>query len=459
MKYLFNGEKSIPVNQLPEQFWTDLSPAQTGTSDNRTDRAAAMSYYETVAWLYRCVELRQIGASRVPWAIVRNQRDVWINSEQEPPPQLSFLNNLRRLIFLTEGALTISPEVFWFRERNRARTLALHWHAPQSVIPQWNQKTGLTGFKRVLGHGQSKLFAPDDYVYFSLPNFLHETQPGRPPAQAAMAAAGVLYNIDVFASNFFRRGAIKMMLLTVPDDTDPDEIKKLEKWWKRIFAGVSKSWQTAAIRADVKPTIVGEGISELNNTDLTTEKKEEIATALGVPHSLVFSNAANFATAQQDDLHFYDKTIIPSLSIIVDTLNEQLLGPLGYIMQLRPDEMSVFQADENMRATSYLAYVNAGMRASIAAQILGIDLPQDVTYDMLDGSVSAPASTPLSVSAQAKSAEMVRFRRWLRKRKNPEPTKFKSDLLTMSDKTAIMAELMGDADDENAPFLEWTKYP
>jgi len=31
-----------------------------------------------------------------------------------------------------------------------------------------------------------------DYVYFSLPNPLHETLPGRPPAQAAMAAAAAI---------------------------------------------------------------------------------------------------------------------------------------------------------------------------------------------------------------------------------------------------------------------------
>jgi hypothetical protein len=59
-----------------------------------------------------------------------------------------------------------------------------------------------------------------------------------------MSSAGVLYNIDQFASNFFERGAIKATLLTVDGNPIPAEMERLEAWWKRFFSGSKSAWDT-----------------------------------------------------------------------------------------------------------------------------------------------------------------------------------------------------------------------
>jgi HK97 family phage portal protein len=470
---LTNGQKAISLSQYPDEAWTDLSPSGEGTKDNRKDTEAIANYYNTVAFLFRCVQLRASALTRIPWAIRKGETDIWISDEPTPPQSLLFLKDFRRFLRLTEAALCLSPEAFWFKERNRVRVLSLRWHAPQSVIPQWSESEGLTGFKRLLGDGKSKVFEVEDYIYFAIPNPMHETLPGRPPAQAAMGAAGVLYSVDAFASQFFKQGAIKATLLTVDGNPSPAEMLKLEAWWKRFFSGVKSAWGTAAVRAGVTPVVVGEGMESLSQSELTKERKQDIATALGVPHSLVFSDAANFATSQQDDLHFYDKTLIPEFEYHVETLNAQLFEPMGYAMELRPDEMSVFQADEEQRSMSYLHYVQANMKPSIAAQILGIDLPEGVEYEDLDPEpqpvqlvqaqpeqlrnedqqprqVAEDDEQPIPPSPQ-KAMELARYRRWREKRPRANPAEFRSDILTAADKAG--------ADDGNGFFLSNVQKP
>jgi SPP1 gp7 family putative phage head morphogenesis protein len=480
----FDGKSNFFLDQYPESAWVQLSPTTSDMTDSRSGTQAAANYYQSVAFLFRCVQIRQAALLNVPWAVTRNDKDIWTSEDSKPPADLAFMANFRRLLRNTEAALCLSPEAFWFRERNRARTLSLKWHAPSSVMPQYNESEGLTGFKRILGGGKERTFGPDDYIYFALLNPMHETIPGRPPAQAAMAAAGVLYNVDAFASAFFSRGAIKATLLTVEGNPQNSEMLKLEAWWKRFFSGVKSAWETAAVRADVKPVIIGEGMESLNQSTLTRERKEDIATALGIPHSIVMSDAANRSVAETDDLHFYDKTIIPEMEFLAETLNDQLFGPLGYEFVLRPQSMTVFQKNEEERSMSLLHYTQAGFPAHVAAEILGIDLPHGMEYAELAELISGQQAqrdavamsamqarqtqTPRTVEAPVTAQEtqqdtppaeaqsntratrldeIRRFKAWAKKRNNPDPAKFRSDVLSEDEKRAILAdEVSADAD-------------
>jgi len=473
----FDGKSNFFLDQYPESAWVQLSPTTSDMADSRSATQATTNYYQSVAFLFRCVQIRQAALLNVPWAVVRNDKDIWTSEDSKPPADFAFMANFRRLLRNTEAALCLAPEAFWFRERNRARTLSLKWHAPSSVMPQYSESEGLTGFKRILGGGKERTFEKDDYIYFALPNPMHETIPGRPPAQAAMAAAGVLYNVDAFASAFFSRGAIKATLLTVEGNPQNSEMLKLESWWKRFFSGVKSAWETAAVRAGVKPVIIGEGMESLNQSTLTRERKEDIATALGIPHSIVMSDAANRSVAETDDLHFYDKTIIPEMEFLAETLNDQLFAPLGYEFVLRPQSMTVFQENEEQRSMSLLHYTQAGFPAHIAAEILGIDLPSGMDYAELAELISGQqaqrdavamsamqarqAQTPRTVEAPetvqetqqdtpqpetqsntrtVRLDEIRRFKAWAKKRNNPDPSKFRSDILSEEEKRAILAD-------------------
>jgi hypothetical protein len=75
-----------------------------------------------------------------------------------------------------------------------------------------------------------------------------------------------------------------------------------------------------------------------------------VATALGVPQTLLFSNAANYATAMADRLNLYDETIIPQCDLIEEVLNDQLLKPLGLRLEFQPKRLEVYQESEVQKA-------------------------------------------------------------------------------------------------------------
>ena len=334
-------------------------------------------------------------------------------------------------------------------------------------MPKWDERAGLIGFDRIRNQVRETL-AKDDVVYLYLPGMM-ETRPRPAPAEAAAAAAGVLYNVNEFCSGFFKRGAIKATLLTVDGNPPREERERLKAWWQRFFSGVNKAWNAEVVSAAVTPVVVGEGIQELANSTLTEEKRGDIATAIGVPHSIVMSNAANYATAEADRLNFYDTTIVPHGRLIERQLNAQMFAPLGYRFAWHPERMTIYQADEHQRSAAFAAYVNSGMRQSVAAQILGITLPEGMDYAELDADAEAerqaaeaalqariaamgsgqertatggggnPGQADSVSTPSAKAAELRKLRKWAKGKKAPDVSKFQSDILSDDEKRAALA--------------------
>lgn len=372
----FDGAKSYPVNVLSDEGWTYAG------SDDKSEGVS--KYYKAVGVLYRCVQVRANAVRRMPWHVLKGDKAVWQSTDRQVLKELQFASDLRMLIGKTEMALILAAQAFWYKEQNRAKVLDLKWFSPLTIVPKWDKQSGLIGYERSLNGLKLPLYAPEEIVYFWYQDALHETLPDVAPAQVALAAAGVLYNTKVFVSTFMERGAIKATLLTVEGNPAPQEKARLKEWWKRFFSGIQNAGSAEVVSAGVKPVVIGEGLSELSNTDLTGENREEIATTLGIPHSMVFSNSANFATSSQDKLNFYDETVIPECELIQHALNEQLFNALGYSFEFLPNSLDIYQEDEQQRAASWRQYVDGGMKPSIAAEILGIELPQGVEYDSLD---------------------------------------------------------------------------
>jgi phage portal protein BeeE len=452
---LIDGAKTVNINDLPEEAWRVIS----GTYGENKDRKLAQS----VAFLYRCIDVRANAIAGLPWAIERGDDEVWTSKDSAPPAELQALRNLPDLLAQTEAELCFGSQAFWQQQRRGRRLALVRWLMSATMKPLWDGDAGLTGFERHIP-GRDPFFMPTDDVVWVWLRGEHETRPRTPPAAAAMSAAGVLYNMDQFVASYFERGAVKATLLAIPSATPEAERKRVRAWWNRFMTGMRNSWGNAVINADaITSTVVGEGIGELSNNDLTAEKRTDIATALGVPSSLVMANAANYATAQQDELNFYNLTVLPEATRIARQLNVQLFEPLGLTFGFRPEEMTIYQADENERAAAIKMYVDAGMKLSIAAEILGVDLPADMEYADLDPEEPDPAEMPPPVTMPViddaeRQAEMRRLRAWARKRKSPDVAQFASTVLSDSEKRAIVEGM--EAATVADPFrLAWHGYP
>jgi HK97 family phage portal protein len=466
-QFLLDGSKSISLDALSS--WSDLGDNLPWQSSGATQ--SPLRLYATVAYLYRCIEVRSNALLAMPWSIYRGDTELVRHDVDEWPKELAAYQGLEELLWQTEAALCLKAESFWYKRRSRLGPIAVRWLDPTTMSPVWGAEA-ITAFKRQVGNASSEL-SVDDVVYTRLAG-ISETAPRTAPAAAAMSAAGVLYNVNAFAAAFFARGAIKATILTVEGNPPQAERERLKAWWQRFFTGINKAFAAEVVSAAVTPVIVGEGLSELTNTELTATEREEIATALGVPHSLVMSNAANYATAEADRLTFYDMTVVPEANSIARQVNKQLFAPAGLRFEWHPQELSIYQVDENERATAYATYVNAQMKPSIAAQIVGVKLPEGVEPEDLDPEPQpvvlqqAPvqqqdqqqgnAPVPPTNAPDARQDEARKFLRWAKGKRAPDVARFASDVLTDDDKRALLA----DVEQPDAPTLDtvqaWQAY-
>jgi HK97 family phage portal protein len=373
---LFDGTKSIDLPQYPDEAWTWLSGKPDG------DAPGLQSYYKAIPFLFRGVDMRANRVSSMPFGIFRGETE--IDNSADYQNAVGFLPNPKRLFALIEMSLVLLGKAYLFNVRNARVTLDLKYLNPTSIKEQIEDPEGLVGFKRTTTTGTKDLEVEDIIYFWPGDPWVELGPPTASPGSAALMASGVLANVDEFVAAYFKRGAIKAMLFTAKGMAAADRKKFLARW-DSIVTGVRNAFKTIILNTeDMKPVVVGEGIEGLQDQDLNNEKQKDIATALGVPQSMLFSNAANRATAEVDLFNFYDITITPEVEFIFSILNEHVLNPMGFDIRDKHESLDVYQADETNRSISYLHYIQAKMPPSIAAEMLGLELPADVEYEQLD---------------------------------------------------------------------------
>ncbi len=354
-----------------------------------------------VPWFRRGVKDRALNVSSLPWAIYRagveaaNSQD-WSDNK---PADLEWMDNPRKLFAQLEQSLSITARAYIALECNPSGYIKRAVYvAPNTITEIYDQATGkLIGYDRVVNgkvmhcdpasakyrNGVLRIVAIYDADYL--------TEEGHPANSsdglAALTAAGVLHSTDRFVEAFFSRGAIKASILGVEGGTQA-EVDRLQSWWDDVIAGVKNAWSALVMRGKLAaPIVIGEGIEGLENDSLTTSRRQDIATALGVPESRMWSAAANYATRVEDEKAYFRGTIIPEFDLIAEALNSQVFTANhrldGWRIQSQPETMDVFQADEANRAGSLSQLVSSGVPLVLAMQILGYDLT-DEQWAMLE---------------------------------------------------------------------------
>lgn len=371
-----NTTKAVDMSPLSD-FWYE-DPKR----DDDTDPA---TLFRAVPWLYRGVQLRANAVAAMPFAVMRGETEV--DSSDDYQNALGWLPNPRRLFYMTEAALCCFGTGYWWRERNRVMTKSVRYVVPSTIEPVI-EADGLKGFIRS-ANGRRVQVTPETLTYFWLADpWVELGPPASSPVMAAIAASGVLYNLNQFSAAYFKRGAIKATLLTVQGAPVASERDRLKTWWRQLVSGVKNAWVTEIVNADaVTPVVIGEGLAELANAELTAEKRQDIAQALGIPQTVMFSESASglggAGVANADERRFYADTIIPDCNAIADAINEQMLAAQGLRLVFRPETLDVFQEDENQRAAAFSSYVSAGLPIDLVAEMLGLELPANWTFDKL----------------------------------------------------------------------------
>ena len=384
--FIYDGARIKSLNP-----W-DVDDSAGWTSLSGTASTVADTYRTTSAVLFRCFELRAGAVARMPFEIMRGE-NVY-DSSQEYANELGWLPNPQRLMYLTEAALCAYGAAYWLKIASRVMVKELKYFVPPSVQPKIDERMGLTGFERSAGNVTVK-FKPEEMLYFWPADPGVELGPAKAyPLMAASHAVGVLINVDEFAAAFFERGAIKATVLAVKGNPVEAERQRLKTWWSKMMTGIKNAFAAEVVNADlVTATQIGEGLESLKDTELTTGAQQDIAVAFGIPFSILFSNAANYATSQQDWSNFYQTTIEPECNFIASVLNQQLFEPLGFHINFLPETLDIYQEDENARAGSLKSLVDSGVPLLMAMDLLGFELTDEQRAE-LEAEEAEPEPTP-----------------------------------------------------------------
>lgn len=379
--------KAISIDQFPPEAWEIVLGGDSGSGELE-------KLWKAVPWLNRGVGILSNALVNMPWSIIRADSGEEVDNSRDYQNATGIWDDPHNDLWLMEASMNLFGASYWLKERKGIGMVTvdvgLRYFMPGTIKPKVDASRGLTGFVRSANKTQ-ELFDVDDILYMWLPDPYGEIgAPKWSRALAAMAASDVLMNVDAFAAEFFKRGAIKTTLLRVAGNPPQAERERIKSFWGRVMKGMKTAWENLVVNMDgIEPVTIGEGIGDLGNSELTKEKREDISTALGVPQSMLFSNAANFAVKEGDKRDLYEETVIPDARLIAHAVNKQYLEPMGYRLKFQPEAMDIFMEDEEDRTGAILNLVNSLVNApspKIAALVwetLGVELPGDMEYDEL----------------------------------------------------------------------------
>lgn len=387
---IFDGIKSVPPWDFDnERGWLSLSDAE--------ELEGVDLFFQRVPWLHRAVKDRANNVAHMPWFITRGDSD--FDSTAKWENKLKIMPSPRRLFHQIEQSLAMTNRAYLFLETNNSGYIKnIVYCNPYTIEEVRNNDGILTAYKRRVGNNVREVPVENIAAFYD-PDYLTEAGPGRTSdASAALMAAGALYYSQRYIQQFFRRGAIKATILATEGASEP-EMKRLQTWWEDVIQGIKNAWSANVLRAKaVTPVVIGEGLESLQNESLTREQRQEIAAALGVPESRMWSAAANYATREMDEKAYFEGTILPECDVIAEGFNSQVFTKAhkldGYRLEARPETLDIFQVDNGEQAQAYSQYVGTGMKPSIAAQILGIELPAGMEYEDLDPEEPEPEPEP-----------------------------------------------------------------
>lgn len=336
--------------------------------------------YDKVSWVRRCVDLRANALSSIPIRITRQGGQ----DEVEWPGA----DSLPALLWLASASLQVYGASYWVRSKNAfGIEKGYRWLVPTTITPKTDTEKGLLYFERQLPNTKRRL-AIEDVVYIWQPSLVNEAGPGKGWVTTALTAAGLAKNADAFAADFFARGAIPAVVLSVEGSPPAAELERLTSWWKRLVGGSKGAWETVAVKASVKPQVIGYPTKDLAMSELVLLARQQIATAAGVPQTML-EDAANYATASEHHQAFYEETVVPEAVLIENALNEQIFAPQGLELTLDWQSLDIFQADEAERSASLLRLTQAEVPLPMAMEMLGFDLPNGMTYDQFEAKLEA----------------------------------------------------------------------
>ena len=333
-----------------------------GTDGNANTPIGA---YGNVPLLYRAVSLRASSISSVPFVIWKNDKEV----------EYPLFPDLASVIYQMELGLLLTGAAYALKQYKGNTRILVGLQVLNPTTMKWKLKNGENVFSQNVNGKRYGPWEASQMVAMREPSMTADVGPGLSPAQVALSASKLRFNIAEFASAFFEQGGMPMTLISTANNPNTAELERAQSFFKRSLSGINNAWKTLFLRGDISVKTLTPEIKSMAMKELNDHVALDIGAALGVPRSILESDAANYATSVTDMKSFWEMTIRPRLPFYETALNNQLFEGAGnqYRIQFVPEQMDIFQEDESMRANSLLQLVNAGVPLDDAMLMLGYD--------------------------------------------------------------------------------------
>lgn len=440
--------------------WVDML-----TSDGVPDSVATL--YKRVPILFRAIQLRCDALSSVPVAIMKGEE----NEVEWPYP-----TKLGELLWRWEASCLLSGAAFGELVTNKSgyrKDVRYRNPFDMSVkytngVLEFKQNSSGATWQNDPRSGKYEMFYAAEY------DPTQDVLPGIGSAMASTVDAKLLYAISKFPEMYFEGGAMPVTLLGI-DTNDRQEIERIQTWFKRSATAIKNAFRVLGIRSgSITPTTLTPPLDTLAFPELSSLAKDNIAMAFGIKQTLLDSEAANYATAQEDRLSFYEETIKPRARLFEDALNTQVLAREGLRLEFKFEELDIFQEDENERADLLNKLVNAGLPVEVALSMAGYELTEeqaamlDTHQEQADDSVNGNSSQnpPFGDESDSQITELRKWQKMAEKRvKEGKPLReFESAVIDPALHGAISGalETVKTVDDVRRvfePVIEWRGYP
>lgn len=383
------ASKAVSLSQFNDDaLWRSTSTDSVMRARNKQNELiSASKYRDVIGVVYRCIDVRSAAVSSLPFTILKKD-EVFLDSETaQEKVGFEWVNNLTNLLYLTEASLLLSSEAFWLKDKSlTSKMLDLRWLASPYIDPVYDAQRGIVGFKRNLGNNAGPIdLTNDQIVYFWVQHPLAELTPDIPQVLAAIKSADVILNYEEFVSKFYERGAVKATILKVDRSTPPKERNRLREFWQDFMSGKKSAYNTEVISGDVEAEVIGEGAGESEKTEILVSRRKDIATAMGVPYSMLFGDTSSSYTAgPTEEKNFLNYTVIPRAKYIQTVLNAQLFADFGLQFRFNFGVLPAFKEAGEVISKIFTTYTEALLPHSVAARIAGVTLPEGISYEDLD---------------------------------------------------------------------------
>lgn len=243
------------------------------------------------------------------------------------------------LVYLTVMHLKQTGNAFWYKSEARqdgSRPKEILSLNPKrmKIIPGKDRKVAGYALTITSGRVSEIPFEPEEIMHFRVPHPNNDYW-GLGDLEASEELFNSTINRGEWDKQFWKNGASPSGLLTTKQIvTDQKEFDRIKAKWQREYGGLENSGRTAFLAGDWTYQQLGLTAVEMQDMEKAKVSVEYIATAHGVPLSVLgLRDAANYATAEIDDMRFRRYTVKPLVKIIQDTVNTDLAAGWGLAVE------------------------------------------------------------------------------------------------------------------------------